>query len=618
LAIAGIVASVHGGRWRMSLAAAGVAALHLAGDPQWTMVAVGLGALLGWNASGWRGVARATVATAVGSLVAAIQLVPSWAYFRHSARRLGLADLDRVQWALAPWRLFEFIAPGFFAGTPGRLDAPVFQWLGGASQYSLPFVFSIAIGATVLFLAMVGAAAGRTGRVLAAVALVLLWLALGHHLLASDLLGWVPVWSGFRYSEKLVGPLTLTLIEMAALGADALVRRPLARTMWVALACTIGAGAVTAVAFGASDLAGSPGIPNYTWSLATRQLAHGMAQATAGLAAMTILLFAGRRWGRAVQPHLAAALALLVILQGLAASPSALHRGRRGVRQMAPLHELTQVVAVPRVITPFQGLWLPDWLDEVDGALWSGSRLGLPSFNVSSRVDQLNTYSGVEPARVSSLFRRLQGLGTGQLVALRRFGVTHAVVPTETVPEEEALRNSALTGGRRIGMDRQAHFEIWAVPHRPWASFAERVRPVATEDEAMTAVADLEVAGDPAVALLGPMPQGLSPGVVLAVERSGESLKVLAEAPANGLLIVNDAKWPGWEATIDGQPVTIQLADGLVRAVHWPAGRHVLEMTYRPAEVKIGRLLSLAGALFLLGLAIHRRPSRAVMGSSRS
>jgi hypothetical protein len=233
--------------------------------------------------------------------------------------------------------------------------------------------------------------------------------------------------------------------------------------------------------------------------------------------------------------------------------------------------------------------------------------MGVASHTVASGVDQIDTYTGIEPARVVARVREMAALGLGQLVALRRYGVTHAVVPADVDEEHKAPKGAATVGGRRIGTAAYGLLEVWALPHRPWASFAERVAWVATEADAGRAVVELESAGDPAVVLLGTGPAAASPGTVLEGDRSAESLRVVAEAPGDGVLVVNDAEWPGWEATIDGRPAGIQLADGLVRAVRWPAGRHVLEMTYRPRELRVGLAASAAGALALIALALRRR-----------
>ena len=604
--IAGLLWAAQGRRFRIPVAAIAVTVAHLAGDPQWAVLSTAAGILLAWHAGGWRGAGRAVVAALAGTMLAAVQLVPAWSFYERSARRVGLDAPERLQWALSPWRLPELVAPGFFAGRPGALAAPVFQWLGGTSRYPLPFVYSVAVGAPVLFLAIAGSARGRAARIVAAAALMLLWLALGYHLGASDAVGWVPVWRGLRYSEKLVGPLTLAIAVLAAAGADSLARGYEARTVRVAAACAAVAGLVSAGALIFARGAPPAGAPEPAWRLAGEQLSRGMVHAALGLAGTAAVLWAARRWD-GWRSRLGSALAGIVLIQGLAAAPFALHAGRRELRDPAPLAALRAREAVPRVITPLEAgtLSLPAGLDELDGSLYVQSRMGAVPYTVASGVDQLNTYTGVEPARLSALFRTLIALGPGQLVALRRFSVTHVVVPAEGAPGDESIAAAATVGGRRIGVDAEARLEVWAVPHRPWASFADRVRLVPGEAEAGRALVDLEAAGDPAVVLLGRSPPALSPGVVLAVDRAPESVRVLAESSAEGLLVVNDADWPGWEATIDGRKVDIQLADGLVRAVRWPPGRHVLQMAYRPVELTVGIAASVAGLLLCLALGFR-------------
>lgn len=609
--VAALVAAARagGGAGSLPVAALSVAALHLAGDPQWSLVAALLGTLLAWDAGGRRGVARSAVAVVAGTALAGVQLVPSWAFFAQSARRLALDEADRIQWALAPWRIPELVAPGFFGGAPGALDAPVFRWLGGATRYPLPFVFSIAVGAPLVLLAVIGGNARRTGRVLAGAAVVLLWLALGHHLGAREALGWIPVWGSVRYAEKLVGPLTLAIAILAALGADALGAGARRRTLAVIGGLAALAGVVSAVAWAAAG--GSPrgAAPADAWRLAGEQLSRGMAHAAVALLVTGVVLGAAAR-AAPLRSRAAAALATIVVLQGLAAAPFALHAGRPGVRDPAPLAFLKRDAAVPRVLTPLErsGARMPADLDELDGALWAQSRMAVAPFGVASGVDQIDTYTGVEPQRVTALLRGLLPLGPGQLVALRRFSITHAVVPAPPPrAEDEVVRAAATAGGRRVAADPEGAFEVWAVPHRPWASFAERVRVVRDESQAPGAVAELEAAGDPTVVLVGFAPRSLSPGTVLGVERGPESLRLVAEAPRDGVLVVNDAEWPGWEATIDGRPADIHLADGLVRAVSWPAGRHVLEMTYRPVELRMGLAVSGAGLLLVLALALGAR-----------
>jgi uncharacterized membrane protein YfhO len=50
--------------------------------------------------------------------------------------------------------------------------------------------------------------------------------------------------------------------------------------------------------------------------------------------------------------------------------------------------------------------------------------------------------------------------------------------------------------------------------------------------------------------------------------------------------------------------VPIQRADLLVRAVRWPAGRHLLEMSYEPPGVTLGIAVSAVAALVAVALGV--------------
>ena len=68
-------------------------------------------------------------------------------------------------------------------------------------------------------------------------------------------------------------------------------------------------------------------------------------------------------------------------------------------------------------------------------------------------------------------------------------------------------------------------------------------------------------------------------------------------------LVVSDTYYPGWHATIDGQPVQIHRANFLFRAVCVPAGAHLVEFTFTPPGFRLGlavTLLSVAGAALIL------------------
>jgi hypothetical protein len=64
------------------------------------------------------------------------------------------------------------------------------------------------------------------------------------------------------------------------------------------------------------------------------------------------------------------------------------------------------------------------------------------------------------------------------------------------------------------------------------------------------------------------------------------------ETEQPGVLVVTDAFYPGWVATVDGVQVEIMRANIAFRAVYIPAGRHRVEMRYEPRWFRIGALVS--------------------------
>jgi hypothetical protein len=79
---------------------------------------------------------------------------------------------------------------------------------------------------------------------------------------------------------------------------------------------------------------------------------------------------------------------------------------------------------------------------------------------------------------------------------------------------------------------------------------------------------------------------------------------VAVQADGPGFLVLADVDFPGWNATIDGQPTRLYRADYLFRAVELPAGRHEVVFHFEPASYRRGRVVSLvaAGLLVLFGL----------------
>lgn len=111
--------------------------------------------------------------------------------------------------------------------------------------------------------------------------------------------------------------------------------------------------------------------------------------------------------------------------------------------------------------------------------------------------------------------------------------------------------------------------------------------------------------------LVGGTPE--SDGDVLLVldEPRHQDWRVTTTQPT--LLVVSDAYYPGWQATLDGEAAELLRANVAFRAVAVPAGEHIVEFRYEPRSVRVGlwiSLLSLAGALGLLVASVLPWPSR--------
>ncbi|MGE0128093.1 MAG: YfhO family protein [Blastocatellales bacterium] len=95
-----------------------------------------------------------------------------------------------------------------------------------------------------------------------------------------------------------------------------------------------------------------------------------------------------------------------------------------------------------------------------------------------------------------------------------------------------------------------------------------------------------------------------SPAEARIVSYEPNRLAVETNADKRAALVVSETNYPGWEATIDGQPTTIFNANYLLRGVIVPEGKHRVEMRYtapaarRGAIISALTLLALAGAIF--------------------
>ena len=73
-----------------------------------------------------------------------------------------------------------------------------------------------------------------------------------------------------------------------------------------------------------------------------------------------------------------------------------------------------------------------------------------------------------------------------------------------------------------------------------------------------------------------------------------------------GRFVLVEQFFPGWHASVDGRPATIERWGGAFQAISVPAGEHHVTFEFRPASFRIGAAISLCSAILLAFVALSR------------
>jgi hypothetical protein len=92
---------------------------------------------------------------------------------------------------------------------------------------------------------------------------------------------------------------------------------------------------------------------------------------------------------------------------------------------------------------------------------------------------------------------------------------------------------------------------------------------------------------------LEPSAVGRSSGTALVTSYDASRMSILVDTPSPAYLVVIEAWYPGWEASLDGADARIYATDVAFRGLAVPAGRHHVEMMFRPKILYYSTAISL-------------------------
>lgn len=572
--------------------AAGVALTLLGGMPEVFFFEVALFAALAleYRVPPLRAGGAGLLAIALGIGLAAVQLVPTAEYLLHSSRAGGLELEGVMRLALRPLGVFAFLLPRRYVDPTGAFHETAALWEGDFSD--APWAISLYLG-PVLVLAVALGRGGARAWLWGAVGVAFLLLSFGDGLPGyREALTALPQLRAARHPEKFLLVVHALLAIAVAAGLDAACRTParfrriVGGALLLAAACGIAAGA----------LAVRP-------SFARQLLVHDLALTIALLLAIAAVAWRGRTHPRQAIGLLLALAALDLYRVNAHLLPTvewdALRTPPPAVRAMVrgddPLRLYSDGIGRPAV-PAFPDAFLQErnlLLMEVANYFAIANLNAPASINLRDHEQLAVLTESVPHERVAGLFGAFNTAYVTSPKDLHRYpGLTPVLTPDSPV------------GAYLYRVDH--------VTPRAWVPAA--IEPLARAEDALAYLrAATDPAGRVAVAAadvpIGGIPERMRGTVALAGYHASE-VELEAQMETNGLVVLSDTFYPGWEAAIDGAPAPIVRANYFARGVFVPAGTHRVVFRYRPVSQQIGWLLSAISVAIALGLVAWRRTSR--------
>jgi hypothetical protein len=218
----------------------------------------------------------------------------------------------------------------------------------------------------------------------------------------------------------------------------------------------------------------------------------------------------------------------------------------------------------------------------------------------------LREWSGITPIRPANWVSfddkvpevtRWKLLGTKYLITWKNGAITRegALPPAEKVAEGLAPNGVAKV------------YRLFEIPRRAWLVYDVQVQPNGPRLYSQIGAAGFDPFSQAVLTAPSDVPLPLTgaptDGQVEVLEDwpGHLSLRVTTRQPA--LLVISEAYYPGWQATVSGQTEPAMEADGFVQSVWVPAGQSDVVLEFRPWLLVAGAILSIGTAMAALLLA---------------
>jgi hypothetical protein len=548
-----------------------------------------------------------------GVALAAIQLLPTAELAAHSQRAGRLTDLQfAYELSFWPWRLITLLAPDFF-GNPAR---------GGYWAYGTYWEEAAFAGVLPLLLAGLAVVAWWRKRkadnqgalsfvpFFLLISLFSILLALGNHTPLYPLLfRYVPGFGLFQAPARLMIGYALAVPLLAGIGADAFqamwpMPRPTPSRTRTIFRILLLAG----LGIGIAGLAALLILPAVRTSFGSSTARLGL---TLALAAGLLLAASSKRQEAGRVALFLPLASCLLLLADLLAFGWGLTSGTNPEVYRTPVATAEFLASQPAgrtfVAYPYakeiydRYVSLND-LGPSDPAYLQGLRESLlPDLHVPAHLGGVGNYDPLTVGLYHDLWAQLEGEPDAPPAFEAIQPVLNLLSARYVITDNDLPLPLIYDAGPLIYRNDDALPEAFVV---------SQARVIADQAAQMAALLDPVFDPRAEVLLSRPPdpPSRASSGQGTATSQPAPSILhkgpneviidvVTAQA---GYLVLTDTYYPGWHATVDGEPVEILAADHAFRAVRLDAGEHTVTFTYAPFSFHLGAWITVVAILLLL------------------